>query len=203
MTKKKNICQHSSSSDSDSNSLSCKKKCTLKNLDCKIIKFKLSNYNILFDCNNFFPCLLKGYIKMLGNVPGLRSLSSKSNDDLCDSSDINNYFISLPAYFFNNKRYNIRLTIVYSDGKVYFDNLLGVNKSHANNLDNHNTRLEIINASNTKWGSMERTSNSNDIRYKYYAIWIPECIQSGFNEVLCFRFALKININGDFISDSP
>ena len=198
----------SSSSSSSSSSSECNEACTLINLDCEILKYKLNNDNIPFICNNSVPCLLKGYIKMIGNVKGMRYLVSKSNNDLdsdldvsgiLETSEINNYFNELPAYYFNNKRYNIRLTIVKTDGTVYYDNLFGINKSQADSMNNHNTRLEIQKASNTKWGSMERTSSTDDIRYRYFAIWIPECLQNGFNNVLCFRFAIKVDVLGNFI----
>ncbi len=203
MTKNCNKCNKSKKNKSSSSSSECNEACTLINLDCEILKYKLNNDNIPFICNNSVPCLLKGFLKMLNNIKGLRIISSKSNLDIdSDSSEINNYFTELPVYYFNNKRYNIRLTIVKTDGTVYYDNLFGVNKSQADSMNNHNTRLEILKASNTKWGSMERTSSTDNIRYRYFAIWIPECIQNSFNNVLCFRFAIKVDVLGNFIYET-
>ncbi len=200
--KKSNKCIKSSDS---SDSSDCNNY-YLHNLDSKILKYKLNKNNIPFIYNNSFPCLLKGFIKMLGNIKGLRLFASKSNSDIevCgpNTSEIHDYFLSLPCFYFNNKKYNIRITIVKTDGTVYYDNLYGIYKSQADTLNNHNSRLEILKASNTKWGSMERTSSSDNVRYRYFAIWIPECSQNDFNNVLCFRFAIKVDVRGNFIYET-
>jgi len=139
---------------------------------------------------------------MIGNVSGLRILASKSNSDIgCSSSDINNYFTNLPVFVFNSKIYYPRITIIKSDGRVYFDSANGRNISQANTLDNHNTRLEVLKATNIKWGSMERVSSTTNIRYRYFAIWVAECLQNNAKELLCFRFALKIDNLGNYIDE--
>jgi len=201
---KKSKCSSSSSSSSSSNN--CKDGCTLMIYDCEILKYELNDKNILFICDNEIPCLLKGYIKMIGNVKGMRLLATKSNNDiiLCgspDTSEINNYFLSLPIYYFNNKRYNIRISIIRSDGTIYYDSDSGINKSQADLMSNHNTRLEIQKANNIRWGSMERFSSTNDIRYRYFAVWVAECMQNGYSELLCFRFAIKVDSLGNFINE--
>lgn len=144
---------------------------------CKLLNFELSPDNLAFEkCENI-PKLIEKFVGCVG-LDIYKSIASQAvagdGDTAAGSFDYETASLlwnTVSTFVFCGLSYNIRLTLITTDGKVIFDS----DKVTAASLalvDLHTTRMEFQAASETQWGAQRRYSKTVNENLQYYAFWL-------------------------------
>ncbi len=231
----KKKCKKTSSCSSESSSSSacpspkpCKKpKCPnlLKIVKEEIYKFKLAGNTLPFSGCTEIPKIIRCYFKKIGyckfksiieSKPVINPESGKYDRALA----INNAYSLVNNYYFKGRIYNIRLTLFFSTGLVFYDSLLlkadssGPSNISLLSLANFS---EVLRSTETRWSTMQRTitteipnANIPLNTSQFFAFWMPLCEMVGINnnstpntlttvnpEVVCLRLSINVDSNGE------
>ena len=114
------------------------------------------------------------------------------------------FYRQIKNYLFLDTTFDIRLTIIKTDGIVLYDSIDGFNATQTffnYNFSNLQYGMETTRADENKWSLLKR--QNNDMNYIYCSIWIPNIkIKQSMDgstydeEILCFKFGLPCNQEG-------
>ena len=224
---KKKICKykfkkyssHSKSSTSSKSSSHHKKKCPnlLKLVKEEIYKFKLISNTLPFTGCIAIPNIIKKYFKSIGYKNIKKIIESvpiiRDDDPILERQyAINSSFAPVSSFNYKGKYYNIRLSLFFSTGLIFYDSLL------YNEYGSQYIQLltigkfpEVERSTETRWSSMQRTisseiSNLIEGTWQFYAFWIPlvkiteitseNTLGPVNNEVVCVRFGIQVDSGG-------
>ena len=217
---KKSSSKSSSSKSSSSKSSSHKEKCPnlLKIVKPEIYKFRLAINTLPFSGCIEIPTLIKNYFNKVGycNIKKIvESVPILNNNDppvLDRQYAINTNFTPISSFNYKGSIYNIRLSLFFSTGLLFYDSLLySEYGSGYISLLTLAKFPEVERSTETKWSSMQRTITSEfaDIvegTWQFFAFWMPlvkiteitgdNTLGAVNREVVCIRFGILVDSNG-------
>jgi hypothetical protein len=217
---KKECHKSSSSKSSSSKSSSHSDKCPnlIKIVKPEIYKFRLAINTLPYSGCIEIPALIKNYFNKVGycNIKKIVESVPILNDNdppvLDRQYAINLHFMPVSSFHYKNRIYNIRLSLFFSTGVLFYDSLL------YNEYGSGFFRLltlakfpEVERSTETRWSSMQRTITSEfaDIAegtWQFFAFWMPlvkiteitsdNKLGAVNREVVCIRFGILVDSNG-------